>query len=319
MTAKAPIFVVGSPRSGTTWIGDILSSGAGLRQIYEPFNKWAPDPLGGHRWPFRDVYVPYVADGETNRSFEEATRRLLEQRLPSSYFTRPLAGTLLRHRRTISEWLAPIKEQTASRWRHERLLIKDPRATHLARWLIEVLGASIIYVYRHPGGVAAGCKRMGWLWQSSWILDNPLLMRDLLEPVRPELETAADRPDDVISCALGMWVAYTWPLVKLKDRYDAIIPVSYETLATDPLRSFAHICDAIDIPLSTALESRLSETTSGNHIQSTETAQHILERDSSYTARSWRDRLSPGEVDRVLAGTERIRQNLADVGLAIPA
>ena len=57
MTDKRPILIVGLPRSGTTWVGEVLASAHGARYVFEPDNEglspiaWL-SKRGMHRFPY---------------------------------------------------------------------------------------------------------------------------------------------------------------------------------------------------------------------------------------------------------------------------
>ena len=40
-----PILVTGAPRSGSTWVGNVLALDKRTGYVHEPFNKWCPPGL----------------------------------------------------------------------------------------------------------------------------------------------------------------------------------------------------------------------------------------------------------------------------------
>src|SRR5450755_544441 len=71
------ILITGSPRSGTTWVGDVLQQCPGMMLLTEPFN---PDlsqrPARVCNIRFGEWFV-YVTD-DNEGQFEPAIRRMLE-------------------------------------------------------------------------------------------------------------------------------------------------------------------------------------------------------------------------------------------------
>lgn len=317
MTDQHPIIVVGSPRSGTTWVGDVLSADPDIHQNYEPFNRVSEQPLGGHRWPFQTAIVPYASATEPAPNYLAATSRLINQRIPASYFGRPLAGTLLSGHRSIGEWAAPVGEAVSHHLHRQRLLIKDPLATLMLPWLVANFNMRAIYIYRHPGGVVAGVKRMGWGFLTGALLANDQMMADLLEPVRPELEIAASHPDDVIEGGIARWIAFTWPIIRFAESIDGLIPLSYEATAHSPVEQFSSVADQLGLRHVDRVQARASETSSGPTFDPTSDKQHVLKRDSSRSVSAWRNRLTPGEIDHVLDRTSRVRDELKAAGFGV--
>ena len=43
--ATGPVLVTGSPRSGSTWVGNVLALAPGAGYIHEPFNRRHPPGL----------------------------------------------------------------------------------------------------------------------------------------------------------------------------------------------------------------------------------------------------------------------------------
>lgn len=310
----SPIVVVGSPRSGTTWLGDLLEASPKIHQVYEPFNRWSPDPFKGVDWPFSNQFVPYVGRTQASHEWEPATRRLMRQQVPPRYFGRTLASHLRRGQ--VAEWSAPVLNSISARMRGSTLLIKDPRATHLAEWLAGQFNSRIVYMVRHPCGVVAGAKRMGWRFQAAWLLQNEPLMRELLDPIRDELEVSASEAHDVIACGIGMWNAYTWPLVIFKNSIADLAIVDYDELAINPAPNLVALCETLGIHFDRSVSARLSETTTGSTVTPLSNEQHVLVRKSSDVASSWQTRLTDDEVERVMEGTAKVRETMRELGFS---
>lgn len=92
---KNPILVTGSPRSGTTWIGKMLSFGDNVHHIYEPFNRWSPNPISPSKWPFQSINLPYI-NNSNEADYLHYVKELFERKVPIQCFFRPLIKAILK-------------------------------------------------------------------------------------------------------------------------------------------------------------------------------------------------------------------------------
>lgn len=137
-SSKNTIVVVGSSRSGTTWLSEILSSPDGYKFLNEPLH------LGLHP-DARDVgfsWRPYIP-----RNAEEPEAR--------RYLERALTGRLSIRR----AWHFKGKRNYVKAWEHLRnrkLIVKFCRAHRLLGWMDRQFSvAGIVSLVRHPCAVIA--------------------------------------------------------------------------------------------------------------------------------------------------------------------
>jgi hypothetical protein len=189
-----PILVTGMPRSGTTWVGRVLCAGKGAGYVNEPFNlSTSPGTL---RVPV-DHWFPYVtADNEP------AILGALEPLLRFNY---PL-GRELRRCRTYVELLHTLRWWRASlRSRGRRPLVKEPHAVFSAEWFARRMGSDVVVTVRHPLAVVSSWKRLGWSFDFMHLLGQPALVRDLLRPLRSDMERALDPSRDLVDRVALLW------------------------------------------------------------------------------------------------------------------
>jgi len=139
------IVIIGSPRSGTTWLFKILNQLPRTGGLYEPLNpRWFPE-------------VPRL--GLSSRSYIPPGQQFSAEAL-GEYFERVFSG------RVVSlqpHWpVSPAQTPAAfSRYLLQRifsknLVVKMVRATRLLPWLTENFPAlDFIYILRHPCSVIA--------------------------------------------------------------------------------------------------------------------------------------------------------------------
>ena len=139
------IVLIGSPRSGTTWIFNILNQLPRTSGLFEPLNpRWFPGvtKLGLSS-------RPYISPGQQN-----SAGVLLE------YFEKVFSGKLVSLQ---PHWPVSIARNPASFFEYllkrifsKKLVVKMVRAPRLLPWLSENYPThDFIYILRHPCGVIA--------------------------------------------------------------------------------------------------------------------------------------------------------------------
>jgi Sulfotransferase family len=186
-----PIFVVGSGRSGTTWIGDVLGTCSGCVPVFEPLNQeWVPE---NPRWKMPG---PYLRHGVSYPLWEAFFDGLLTGRI-SNYWTRQDNRRMpkLLTRRRLTERIGARLAKIQYHWqemRGSRYVVKEVFANLMLHWLASYTGARIMYLIRHPCAVVGSRMRRPDVWEfdMSEILSEALLMTDLLEPFRRTISGA---------------------------------------------------------------------------------------------------------------------------------
>lgn len=139
-----PILITGHARSGTTWFGHMLHSQE-MRHYHEPF---------GH---YTALHCPRLA--EQRSGLDTAGAEAVAQRM--------MAGADLSRLVPFSHKGNASPFHRLGPWRlfkhpFGRILIKDPTAVLLSKWLAENFDAVVVAVFRHPCGVVDSLKRLKW-------------------------------------------------------------------------------------------------------------------------------------------------------------
>lgn len=133
------IVVAGTPRSGTTWMAEVLSAKSGYTVIFEPLHPiWFPEAA---RSGFKAR--TYVPPGKTWISGENYLKRVLSGKVVSTRFE----GA----------------EKYRNSFLSHKLIVKFVRANRLLPWLSEKFDVrKIILLIRHPCAVIASQLRSGY-------------------------------------------------------------------------------------------------------------------------------------------------------------
>lgn len=281
--------VTGLHRSGTTFVGHVVA-GAGLFEIFEPFNKqfgsvlidrWKPHPETSTR-----EGVPYGRVLERVLTERIRYRAALQTRNPLLRRAGQLLGM---HRQALRYHAAYLLNAVRPR----RRLFKDPDMIFCADELQRRHGCDVVILVRHPCAFYASVRRLGWRPPLGDLIDQPALVRDHLAPYAEHL---ALRQRSFAEEAAILWLfAYT-AVRDLAQANPALIVLRHEDVATQPLATFARLFERLELPFGDAVQQRILRATSGSRVRARGNRPHDLVRDARALAASWTRELDAAEI-----------------------
>lgn len=295
MTAERPILVTGSHRSGTTWVGRILSLSGEAEPIHEPFNpalyrSWLSHPP--ERW------FSYVDPTERGQVRDDLARVL---RLRPAFFP------MLRRAGSTREWGGVLREHVraaAARITGRRPLLKDPIAFFATEWLFQEFAVEPIVLVRHPAAFASSLKRLNWAFDFANLWEQPDLISRHLRPFRTELRAAVDGSLDIMDQSILLWRMLNHVALAYKEAHPDWIVCRYEDLAADPLARFEGIYERLGLLWSDGVAADvLALTARSNRAEVPDGDRGGVRRDSRAAMWTWTFRLTPQEIERVREGT----------------
>jgi hypothetical protein len=204
------VLVTGGHRSGTTWVGTVLASHEEAEFIHEPLNVTDGHPL---MRPAVQHCYPYICP-ENEAPFLKGLRGVLK------------AG-------------CQAEECKKIHVRHSWSVIKDPFALFSINWLATRFHCRSVVTVRRPVSMVSSLKRLKWHFDHRHLLEQPLLMRDWLEPYRPQMEAVVAGPqDDVIAQGCLLWRMIYGSVARMKEVVPRTIIVRHEYLSLGPWNGF---------------------------------------------------------------------------------
>jgi hypothetical protein len=288
---KKVIFVTGSHRSGSTWIGRVLSATPHSRYIHEPFN--ISPKLRRSDSPFK-YHFEYIS----NNSDLSKKKRALNYVKESYNISLNLLKSLLKVRspKELYYFLADVKSRILS----ETIIIKDPMAIMSAIWLHETLNAEVIVSIRHPAAFVASLKVQNWNFNFSHFLSQEDLMEDYLKQFKKEIEDYSLQLPDIVKQGILLWNIMYTVINKYEEKFASKWHfVKHESLSQNPLPEFKSIFNKLDIDFDDNVKKEIIESTTSK----TNTA---LKRDSASIIKSWKDRLTPEEIELIKRETYEV-------------
>ena len=292
----SPILVTGTHRSGTTWVGKILSADAMTAYISEPLNVLHRP--GVFHAPVKYWYQ-YICE-ENEQQYVSAFEELME-------FDYNLWDEIrsLRSRRDLLRMGRDFLIFYNGLMRGQRLLLKDPFAVFSAPWFAKRLKCHVVITVRHPAAFASSLKRLNWPFDFGDLLAQPLLMRDHLEPYREEMKSI--RSDDVIGQAALLWKLIYRSVQVTRSLHPDFAIVRHEDLSRDPIPGYRALYELLGLEFTPRVEKTiLNSSSSENPRELSRKKVHDIKLDSRANVDNWKKRLTADEIGHIRKITEEI-------------
>lgn len=264
-----PILVTGAPRSGTTWVGRMISQSPEVAYLHEPFNTNLSRNANRKGDPSLDLNGMYTYISEAN---EPAYISPMQSLLHSS----------------------PDK----------RTLMKDPIAVFSAEWLAFRFEMDVIVMLRHPAAFVGSLKKQQWKPKYTHFLRQPLLIEAHLEPFLSEIEKCTSWKSDIIDRASLLWKLIYHVVGKYMTRQPNWRFVRHEDLSRQPLEGFNDLFTALGLKYTEAIKKHIED-----HCYATMTEDpdpNGLYRNSLENIKTWKTRLTAAETKRVRTQVEEV-------------
>ena len=296
---RPPILVTGAHRSGTTFLGKMLSIRSEIGYIHEPFNR-------DHGLEAIDRWFLYLKEGLPEEpAYARSIGDLLSGRAAYKV-ARPREGAPLR---AILRPILKSKENvqyllSTKDPRVKRYLIKDPIACLSSEYLHRKFQMEVVILIRHPAAFAASLRRMNWRFGFSDFLSQPALMDDHLGAILDGHDLQA--LSQVEEAAL-LWSCIYSTLTTFAERNPRMIRIRHEDLSYDPCMQFEQVYRRLGITYSEDCRRRIEvHTQASNPAVPVEGDVHTLMRDSRTNVQRWKKILGPDEIEKIRTLTEDV-------------
>ncbi|MBL8091483.1 MAG: sulfotransferase domain-containing protein [Anaerolineales bacterium] len=291
-----PILVTGSHRSGTTWVGKMLSANEDVAYISEPLNLL--HRTGVFRVPVKYWYT-YI-NKENEIEYLPAFQELLNFQYHLWLEIKSL--------RSIKDFLRMGRDFrifSKANLEGQRALIKDPFALFSSAWFAEKLNCQVVITLRHPAGFTSSLKRLGWNFDFDNLLNQPLLMRDHLEKDRHAMQSV-DKNDIVTQGAL-LW-KFIYRFVHLTSSlFPRFNLVRHEDLSLDPVTGFQNLYQKLGLDFTEKVKTKIiNSSSSENPNKLSKNKTHSVNLDSRANLDNWKKILTPEEITRIRNITEDV-------------
>jgi hypothetical protein len=246
------ILVTGSPRSGTTAVGDKLSLPISTGYLHEPFNV----AVG-----IRDVENQFEAVGARNFSTERLDaimRGIATLRLRWKSGVRPTdqgVDRLIKHflgGRARVSFLRCLANPVL-----DTIIWKDPLAVLLVNEVSAGYGVPVVVTARPPEAIAASYVRMGWRPRIDDLLDTFSQLGWSDNQLASQFGCEFGRP--AVAAAALWWLIYS-KLTEWGAKSSNIHFVSIQDIVENPVQMYKHLYKLLNLPWSERISRRIQKT-----------------------------------------------------------
>jgi hypothetical protein len=244
--------ILGSGRSGTTWVQDCLAEANRLRPIFEPLHEG--ESALGERYAYR-----MIAAEDENEELERYFLDLSEGRIRSLWIDyRGRKELLLPHPRRFSSvsalrgylhyWKRYLLDGSKLRSgsHRESTLIKCIRANLMAGWLARTLGLNTVLLVRHPCASVESQYRSGAVWNPEPVAEryrSDARLHDATDGVY--LPLLSSRLTTLQALTLNWVIENQAPVSRASA--EGYTVAYYEDLRARPLVAWPSICKALEL------------------------------------------------------------------------
>lgn len=257
MSVNNWIFVTGAPRSGTTFVGKMLSTPLSVDYIHEPFNPDCGIP------GINDRYL-YRRDTSANDGIDRSIASIFRYdfHLRTGFYQNDtrlnkMIKRLIGSRGPFYLRLAKINPF------HTTAIIKDPIGCLLTEYLANDFKVKPIILLRHPVAFVSSIMRIGWKINLEPILSQRELVNNYLSSEYRMLQRKG--VDNIESAAL-LWRCLNKVLLIQYNRHPEWKLITHENLSREPIPVFKNLFDYAEVPWSKRIENRIARMTSRRNL-----------------------------------------------------
>jgi hypothetical protein len=278
------IFVTGVPRSGTSWVAEVLAQAPETALVSEPDN-FSVDPFAGVAKLGLGFY-PAIPPGQNASRYGVLWDLAFSGGWPESPRVEralSLVARLPRGPRTVAA--TAVARRCARRQPPPpHVVVKSVYAAFTVEWIVDRCGPSVVLMRRHPLNILAS-----WLQLDVPpypIEEHPVVHERVLEPLGISAPaTGASRLERVV-----------WTIAVLSTALDQAaannpdwLVINHERLCESPLDGFRHLFEGLGLDFAGEAHAHvLASNRPGERYETTRNSRDLPE--------AWRRRLTPAQV-----------------------
>lgn len=283
---RAPILVTGAHRSGSTWVGRILSRAPGVGYLHEPFNAspMYPQP--------RDAPMTYwylYLDDQAPAAYHHHFEQLLRWRYRLGARLLAIQGRRQLLMGLKYSWLC-------RRQRGRRMCMKDPLALFSAEWLVAHFGVLPVVMIRHPGAFVYSLLRKSWRPPWADLLAQERLMKRFFEADRAAMEACRQGAWSMTAQAALMWTLLYKVVRVFQDEHPHWYFLKHETLSLDPERQCQKLFEHLGLPYTETVASYVRRSAAVDNPGATQSDEELFQRNARANATYWQQKLPPEDI-----------------------
>jgi hypothetical protein len=164
------VWIAGSGRSGTTWLGQLVDAVARTSSVFEPLH---PDRVRLSRATVELMHSntrPYLSPDETSRTWSKLIDHIYRGRYDNDWTRQGFEGI-------AAHWTLGDHLRDAMA---DKRVVKAIRSNLLIGWLARTTDVKVVYLIRHPCSTILSQKTAGWAMDPRGLLASRRLVQDHL-------------------------------------------------------------------------------------------------------------------------------------------
>lgn len=278
--------ICGLHRSGTTYIGRILSLTSSTSVIHEPFN-----PVWGLEYA-PPTYTYWRAEHASSCAEEVVRKALMFQ----GSFSKPVSNKY-GWRKTRYKFFGGKQHLQWTRLKllkflhmaPKHIIWKDPFCTFMVDYLSRISNMRIVCMIRHPCAHYYSVSKQNWHFDISNLTRQKKLLTDYGMGISEHLWEKA-KGDNLTSIAL-LWKIMIRMLTSLSKQDNNILLVRHEDLCTKPEVELGYICNCLGISFTPRMRKYINRTSHGSSAEALDGKVHDFVRDSKALVDVWKNNL----------------------------
>lgn len=300
------LLITGSMRSGTTYVGHVLSCSSSLHYIHEPFN-YVRGIEGIEHWlPYSKTQCKIGRYAQIVDKFMSLDFTYKNPRRDAWWrrWGRATLGSRSAWRARMYKWIHQ---------HHTRMLIKDPTAVFLSKYFHEQKNTNVVLLVRHPMAFYYSNKRLKWDFDFSHIIRQKELVQDHLAEEIAVIQSKELNYAQRIGMLWRIIYKVAAEFTDQESESGGWIVCLHEDICRFPHEQFKRIVNRFGYDMNSEMESYIDQTTSAsNAVEARKNKIHEMHRDSSSLATYWRRKATTKEIEDVREMTESLASRYYD-------
>lgn len=230
MREKKNVILFGSPRSGTTWVTNVIAE-SGLKVIFEPLHY-----KHGLGLQSRLPYEFMTADSTS--VYEEKYINALNGRLENNWIIRQNPNA-------------------------DRFILKEIRANLMIDWILKHFDYIPVYIIRNPISVISSIKKQGW-FDNVIKIDEIINIDPKLVSTLGKYSQYIDQAKTNIEIITTKWCIEN-KVPQIQGYFHKMHFLKYEDLITNPIKEFSSLLKNIGINKYDTFDKTINQLSSTSH------------------------------------------------------
>lgn len=286
------IFIFVTPRSGSTWLMEVIASQPRMKYINEPLN----------------IRNPFVRKNLLNYSWEILLSHPKREEILYKYFNN-----------LINNNIKPLNPTPIKRYYHyytDRIVFKIHAVKDMINWFEEKFDPHIIYLIRHPIAVAISRKQLPRLEQfiKNKIYCEKYLSEDQFEFAKNIIRTGTNFERGILS-----WSLQNLPALKFQNNKEWII-LSYEEMVLKPDKILNMLSERLNLKaFNKEIIYKPSMTIYKNDFETLKVlSDSNLEELREFLIKKWEKRIEPEQKDKAFEILEKFEIDAYNINSYLP-